>query len=157
MGDDDTHMRPKFWMRRKGPSPLTKRRERGNYNAADRFVLVADVSYAYVTLSTRSGTETFDQIWRGAAPNITHLVLRSGQRWLVTSMFSAKMNDRGIVEIGPYKLFTTEDAAIMYATIMASQGKEIMSLDSKHKFRFITSTEGKCVAVKIESDDLTHN
>jgi len=43
-------------------------------------------------------------------------------------MFSAKMNDRGIVEIGPYKLFTTEDAAIMYATIMASQGKEIISL-----------------------------
>ncbi len=128
MGDDDTHMRPKFWMRRKGPSPLTKRRERGNYNAADRFVLVADVSYAYVTLSTRSGTETFDQIWRGAAPNITHLVLRSGQNWLVTSMFSAKMNDRGTVEMGPHKRFTTEDAAIMYATIMASQGKEIISL-----------------------------
>ena len=72
-------------------------------------------------------------------------------------MFSAKMNDRGIVEMGPYKLFTTEETAIMYATIMASQGKEIMSLDSKYKFRFITSTEGKCVAVKIESDDLTHN
>ena len=134
MGDDDTHMSIPADLIKKIEwigDHLTKRREQGNYNAADRFVLVADVSYAYVTLSTRSGTETFDQIWRGAAPNITHLVLRSGQRWLVTSMFSAKMNDRGTVEIGPYKLFTTEDAAIMYATIMASQGKEMMALDSK--------------------------
>ena len=117
-----------FTIKQKRQMRMTKRRAQGNYNAADRFVLVADVSYAYVTLSTRSGTETFDQIWRGAAPNITHLVLRSGQRWLVTSMFSAKMNDRGIVEMGPYKLFTTEETAIMYATIMASQGKEIISL-----------------------------
>ena len=72
-------------------------------------------------------------------------------------MSGAKMNDGGIIKMGLYKLFTTEDAAIMYASMVASQGKEIMSLDSKHKFRFITSTEGKCVAVKIESDDLTHN
>ena len=28
--------------------------------------------------------------------------------------------------MGPYKLFTTEDAAIMYASMVASQGKEMM-------------------------------
>jgi hypothetical protein len=49
-------------------------------------------------------------------------------------MFSAKMNDRGTVEMGPYKLFTTEDAAIMYATIMASQGKEFMGLVNRNGF-----------------------
>jgi hypothetical protein len=47
-------------------------------------------------------------------------------------MFSARMNDLGTVEMGPYKLFTTEDAAIMYASIMASQGKEMhLSWDLK--------------------------
>ena len=160
MGDDDTHMsipadlmKNIEWMR----AHLTKRREQGNYNATDRFVTIAIVNSHDVARRYRTGTETFDHIWRGAPLHTTHLVLQSGNRWLVTSIFSAKMNDRGIVEMGPYKLFTTEETAIMYATIMASQGKEIMSLDSKHKFRFITSTEGKCVAVKIESDDLTHN
>ena len=43
-------------------------------------------------------------------------------------MSGAKMNDGGIIEMGLYKLFTTEDAAIMYASMVASQGKEIISL-----------------------------
>jgi hypothetical protein len=118
MGDDDTHM--SFTIKQKRQMRMTKRREQRNYNTADRFVLVADVNSDGVLHSIRTGTETFDQIWRIAKNDTTHLVLISGQRWLVTSMFSARMNDRGTVEMGPYKLFTTEDAAIMYATIMAS-------------------------------------
>ena len=43
-------------------------------------------------------------------------------------MSGAKMNDGGIIEMGLYKLFTTEDAAIMYASMVASQGKEMMGL-----------------------------
>ena len=134
MGDDDTHM--SFTIKQKRQMRMTKRRAQGNYNAADRFVLVADVNSDGVLHSIRTGTETFGQIRRIAKNDTTHLVLISGQRWLVTSMFSARMNDLGTVEMGPYKLFTTEDAAIMYATIMASQGKEMFKLrDISRKYK----------------------
>ena len=158
MGDDDTHM--SFTIKQKRQMRMTKRREQGHYNAADRFVLVADVNSAGVLRSIRTGTETFDHIWRIGKNNTTHFVLRLGQRWLVTSMFSAKMNDRGTVEMGPHKIFTTEDAAIMYASIMASQGKEIMTLLTVRLTgcdyrRCNDTTEWRWV--RIESDHLTHN
>ena len=141
-----------------GYSHMTKRREQGNYNATDRFVTIAIVNSHDVARRHRTGTETFDHIWRGAPPHITHLVLRSGQYWLVTSMSGAKMNDQGIVEMGPYKLFTTEDAAIMYALMMASQGKEIITFQGLSlKYRGVDRLDGGYTFVKIESDDLTHN
>ena len=137
---------------------MTKRREQGHYNAADRFVLVAEVNSGGVHRSIRSGTETFDHLWRIGKNNTTHIVLRSGQRWLVTSMSGAKMNDLGTIEMGPYKLFTTEDAAIMYASMMASQGKEMFKLrDIYRKYRGVGRLDGGYTFVKIESDDLTHN
>ncbi len=94
-----------------------------------RFVWVASVlSHGDVCKHNRGGTEAFDHLWRQASEHARYLVIRSGNRWLVTSMTTAKMNDQGIVEMGPYKLFTTEDAAIMYASMVASQGKEMMGL-----------------------------
>ena len=94
-----------------------------------RFVWVASVlSHGDVCKHNRGGTELFNYIWHQASEHARYLVIRSGNRWLVTSMSGAKMNDQGIVEMGPYKLFTTEDAAIMYASMVASQGKEMMGL-----------------------------
>ena len=94
-----------------------------------RFVWVASVlSHGDVCKHNRGGTEAFDHIWRQASEHARYLVIRSGNRWLVTGMSGAKMNDGGIIEMGPYKLFTTEDAAIMYASMVASQGKEMMGL-----------------------------
>ena len=110
---------------------MTKRREQGNYNVADRYIAVANVGPTEMHKLYFTATETFDKIWRTAHPGATHLVLRSGPWWLVTSMTPAKMNDRGVVCMGAYKLFTTEEAAIMYAIMMASQGKEIMNLMTK--------------------------
>ena len=125
MGHDNPYLKKPYVSQK---MKMTKRREQGHYNTTDRFVIVAYVDQYEVRKSHHLGTEPFDRIWRAAHTTTTHLVLRSGQNWLVTSMFSAKMNDRGTVEMGPHKRFTTEDAAIMYATIMASQEKEIMGL-----------------------------
>ena len=137
---------------------MTKRREQGHYNAADRFVIMAYVDQYEVSKSHHLGTEPFDRIWRAAHITTTYLVLQSGQHWLVTSMSGAKMNDQGIVEMGPYKLFTTEDAAIMYALMMASQGKEIITFQGLSlKYRGVDRLDGGYTFVKIESDDLTHN
>ena len=142
------------------PYLMTKRREQGHYNTADRFVIVAYVDQYGVRKSSHLGTELFDRIWSAAHYITTHLVLKSGQSWLVTSMTTAKMNDQGIVEMGPYKLFTTEDAAIMYATIMASQGQEIMNLVMRQGdklYRGLLSRRGHETWFRIESDDLTHS
>ena len=125
MGHDNPYLK-KLYVSQK--MKMAKRREQQHYNTADRFVIVAYVDQYGVRKSSHLGTELFDRIWSAAHYITTHLVLKSGQSWLVTSMTTAKMNDQGIVEMGPYKLFTTEDAAIMYASIMASQGKEIMGL-----------------------------
>ena len=126
-----------------------------------RFVWVASVlSHGDVCKHNRGGTEAFDHIWRQASEHARYLVIRSGNRWLVTSMSGAKMNDQGIVEMGPYKLFTTEDAAIMYASMVASQGKEIMNLVMRQRdklYRGLLSRRGHETWFRIESDDLTHS
>ena len=75
-------------------------------------------------------------------------------------MSGAKMNDGGIIEMGLYKLFTTEDAAIMYASMVASQGKEIMNLVMRQRdklYRGLLSRRGHETWFRIESDDLTHS
>ena len=92
MGDDDTHMsipadlmKNIEWMR----AHLTKRREQGNYNATDRFVIIAIVNSHEVGWRHRIGTETFDHIWRGTPPHTTHLVLMMQLYINIATVYSA--------------------------------------------------------------------
>ena len=101
-----------------------------NYNVA-RYVIVAFVSRSGDVRRTHFiGAETFDKIWRAAGAKDAYLVLRTNSAWIVTSMSGVRMDDTAHVSMGKHKMFDSEAAAVMCAAMMASQGKETMSVNS---------------------------
>lgn len=104
-----------------------------------RFKVVAWVGVNCVHKSYDEGTRTFDSIWKrppddSAKEVVRYIVLDRGwdrdPRYAVFDRYDVSLgtHNRGVTPGGSYKLFRTEDAAIMAATILSSHNQVMISM-----------------------------
>ena len=103
--------------------------------AKDRYICVAYTGEnGFFRNLNFEGTQTFDQIWRQAPTNSSHIVMQRGpNEWIVTDRFQAPLLADAHVAIGPITMFEDRNSAIMAAVMMAgngSQGEFVMRLNA---------------------------